>query len=154
MITFDEASLRRTLRSYFRYYRRSRLHPSLDNDSPEPRLVQSIGKVIAIPEVGDLHNRYEWRASLSLSAIEQPYRPTRRVWINPRLLYLRSKRGASENRMLHSSRSLSFRPRWNIQESLAMRFLVGTLVKPSKDGHMATHSFGGFVSCSSSRSLK
>jgi len=63
VIIFDEASLRRTLRSYFRYYHRSRLHLSLDKDSPDPRLVQSIGKVIAIPEVGGLHHRYERRAA-------------------------------------------------------------------------------------------
>ena len=32
VIIFDEASLRRTLRSYLRYYHRSRLHLSLDKD--------------------------------------------------------------------------------------------------------------------------
>jgi hypothetical protein len=31
--------------------------------------------------------------------------------------------------MLRSSRSLSFRPRWNIKEWLAMRFLVETVGK-------------------------
>src|SRR5215472_11006204 len=63
VITFDEALLRRTLRSYFRYYRRSRLHLSLDKDSPDPRSVQSIGRVIAIAELGGLHHRYEQRAA-------------------------------------------------------------------------------------------
>ena len=59
MIVVDEGSLRRTLRSYFRYYHRSRLHLSLDKDSPDSRSVQSVGKVIAFPEVGGLHHRYE-----------------------------------------------------------------------------------------------
>ena len=35
VIVFDEESLRRTLRSYFCYYHRSRLHLSLDKDSPD-----------------------------------------------------------------------------------------------------------------------
>src|SRR6266704_4694764 len=61
VIIFDEASLRRTLRLYFRYYHESRLHLSLDRDSPNSRPVQSLGKVIAIPEVGGLHHRYERR---------------------------------------------------------------------------------------------
>ena len=59
VIIFDEESLRRTLRSYFSYYHRSRLHLSLDKDSPDPRSVQSVGRVIAFPEVGGLHHRYE-----------------------------------------------------------------------------------------------
>jgi putative transposase len=63
VIIFDEASLRRTLRLYFRYYHESRLHLSLDRDSPNSRPVQSLGKVIAIPEVGGLHHRYERRAA-------------------------------------------------------------------------------------------
>src|SRR5881396_3134028 len=45
------------------YYHESRLHLSLDRDSPNPRPVQSLGKVIAIPEVGGLHHRYERRAA-------------------------------------------------------------------------------------------
>jgi putative transposase len=63
VMVFDEESLRRTLRSYFVYYHRSRLHLSLDRDSPDPRPVQSVGKVIAFSEVGGLHHRYERRAA-------------------------------------------------------------------------------------------
>jgi putative transposase len=63
VIVFDEQSLRYTLRSYFRYYHRSRLHLSLDKDSPDSRPVQASGQVIAIPEVGGLHHRYERRAA-------------------------------------------------------------------------------------------
>ena len=59
VIVFNEESLRRTLRSYFSYYHRSRLHLSLDKDSPDSRSVQSVGRVIAFPEVGGLHHRYE-----------------------------------------------------------------------------------------------
>src|SRR5215813_3807666 len=59
VIVLNEESLRRTLRSYFSYYHRSRLHMSLDKDSPDSRSVQSVGEIIAIPEVGGLHHRYE-----------------------------------------------------------------------------------------------
>jgi hypothetical protein len=63
LIIFNEASLRRTLRSYLHYYHGSRLHLSLNRDSPDSRLVQSVGKVIAIAEVGGLHHRYERRVA-------------------------------------------------------------------------------------------
>jgi putative transposase len=59
MVIFNEDSLRRTLRSYFRYYHRSRLHLSLDKDSPDSRPVQPLGKIVAVPEVGGLHHRYD-----------------------------------------------------------------------------------------------
>ncbi len=59
VIIFDEHSLRRTLRSYFSYYHRWRLHLSLERDSPESPPVQSVGKVVGFPEVGGLHHRYE-----------------------------------------------------------------------------------------------
>jgi putative transposase len=57
VIVFTEESLRHTIRAYIGYYHRSRLHLSLDRDSPDPRPVQSIGAVINIPEVGGLHHR-------------------------------------------------------------------------------------------------
>jgi len=38
---------------------RWRLHLSLDKDSPDSRSVQSVGRVMAFPEVGGLHHRYE-----------------------------------------------------------------------------------------------
>ena len=62
-IIFGEASLRRALRAYVRYYHRSRLHLSFEKDSPDPRPVQSVGTIFAIPEVGGLHHRYERRAA-------------------------------------------------------------------------------------------
>ena len=63
VIVFDEESLRRVLRSDIGYDNESRLHLSLDKDSPLPRAVQSVGSVIAIPQVGGLHHRYERRAA-------------------------------------------------------------------------------------------
>src|SRR5215472_6812820 len=64
VIVFHESSLRRTLKSYFEYYHRSRTHLSLGKDTPEPRAIQSpeVGSVVAVPQVGGLHHRYERRA--------------------------------------------------------------------------------------------
>ena len=63
LIVFDERSLRHALREYFQYYHTSRLHFSLDKDSPDPRPLECTGQVIAIPQVGGLHHRYERRAA-------------------------------------------------------------------------------------------
>ncbi len=51
--------------SYARYYNRFRTHLALEKDAPEPRPVQSkaLGEVMAFPEVGGLHHRYERRAA-------------------------------------------------------------------------------------------
>ena len=68
VIVLNEEALRHTLRSYFSYYHRSRLHLSLDRDSPDSRPEQSVGGVIAIPEVGGLHHRYERRAASSVAS--------------------------------------------------------------------------------------
>jgi putative transposase len=65
VIAFHENSLRRTLNSYFDYYHRSRTHLSLGRDSPEPRVIQpaDMGSIVAVPQVGGLHHRYERRAA-------------------------------------------------------------------------------------------
>lgn len=63
VIVFSEKSLRRVLHSYIGYYNDSRLHLSLDKDSPVPRDVQALGEIIAIPQVGGLHHRYERRVA-------------------------------------------------------------------------------------------
>ena len=65
VIVLHENSLRRTLHSYFDYYHRSRTHLSLGKDSPEPRAIQppEMGSVVALPQVGGLHHRYERRAA-------------------------------------------------------------------------------------------
>jgi putative transposase len=60
-----ETSLRRILSCYFAYYHQTRPHLSLDKDAPEPRSIQGLetGSVVAIPQVGGLHHRYERRAA-------------------------------------------------------------------------------------------
>jgi putative transposase len=65
VIVFHESSLRRILNSYFDYYHRSRTHLSLEKDSPQPRAIQppEMGSVVAVPQVGGLHHRYERRAA-------------------------------------------------------------------------------------------
>jgi putative transposase len=57
----NERHLRRLLRSYLVYYNVTRPHQGLDNDSPRRREVQSVasGRIVAVPEVGGLHHRYQ-----------------------------------------------------------------------------------------------
>ena len=61
LIVIDERHIRRILASYFDYYHRSRAHLSLGKDSPVPRPIENAkaGKIIALPQVGGLHHRYE-----------------------------------------------------------------------------------------------
>ena len=65
VIVFDERHLRRVLSAYFDYHHHSRTHLSLDKDCPDPRPIQppSAGTVVAFPQVGGLHHRYERRAA-------------------------------------------------------------------------------------------
>ena len=65
VIVFSEASLYRHMKSFLDSYHESRTHLSLAKDTPEPRDVQppEPGPVIAIPQVGGLHHRYERRAA-------------------------------------------------------------------------------------------
>jgi transposase InsO family protein len=65
IIIFNESHLRRVLSRYFQYHHRTRTHLSLDKDCPQPRRIQSAsaGDIIAFPEVGGLHHRYERRAA-------------------------------------------------------------------------------------------
>jgi len=65
VIVFSEAGLYRHLRNFADYYHRSRTHVGLQKDTPEPRPIQppEAGRIIAIPEVGGLHHRYERRAA-------------------------------------------------------------------------------------------
>jgi integrase-like protein len=64
VIVINEAHLRRVLTTYSRYYHRSRTHLGLKKDTPDHRPVSgtSTGPIVAIPEVGGLHHRYERRA--------------------------------------------------------------------------------------------
>jgi putative transposase len=61
VVIFNERHLRRVLSSYVDYYHRTRTHLSLDKDCPDPRFIQPprSGRVIAIPQVGGLHHRYQ-----------------------------------------------------------------------------------------------
>jgi hypothetical protein len=57
-LIFGEAHLRRTLRSYARYYNRARTHLSLAKDAPIHRPIHKRGAVIARPHLGGLHHEY------------------------------------------------------------------------------------------------
>ena len=65
VIVFNEAGLHRLMTRYCSYHERSRTHLSLNKDTPIPRPVAppENGAVVAIPEVGSLHHRYERRAA-------------------------------------------------------------------------------------------
>jgi transposase InsO family protein len=61
VIVLNASGLRRILKSYVAYYTTSRTHLSLEKDSPEPRPVSPPprGRVVAVPQVGGLHHRYD-----------------------------------------------------------------------------------------------
>src|SRR5580704_11034381 len=65
VIVFHESSLRRILASYLDYCHRSRTHLSWGKDWPQPRSIQpaKMGSVVALPQVGGLHHRYERRVA-------------------------------------------------------------------------------------------
>ena len=65
VIVSNEAGLKRLMTLYCSYYEQSRTHLALDKDTPIPRPVMppSDGDIVAIPEVGGLHHRYERRAA-------------------------------------------------------------------------------------------
>jgi len=65
VVVLSERHLRRVLASYIAYYHKSRTHLGLEKDAPDRRPVQpaSPGRIVAIPEVGGLHHRYERRAA-------------------------------------------------------------------------------------------
>ena len=62
-VILNARRLKTTLAAYFRYYHASRTHLALDKQSPLPREVSSIGRIIAIPQLGGLHHRYERAAA-------------------------------------------------------------------------------------------
>ena len=65
VVVFNERHLRRVLRSYLAYYHGSRTHLALGKDAPEARAIEPAGadRVVARPEVGGLHHRYERQAA-------------------------------------------------------------------------------------------
>ena len=57
-IILGEAHLRRTLKSYAKYYNRARTHLSLAKDSPIHRPVQRYGEIIAHLRLAGFHHKY------------------------------------------------------------------------------------------------
>jgi hypothetical protein len=65
VIVFGEASLYQHVKMFIHYFHESRTHLSLAKDTPDTRAVHppELGPVVAIPQVGGLHHRYERRAA-------------------------------------------------------------------------------------------
>ena len=65
VIVLNAIGLSRILTRYVAYYHESRTHLSLAKDSPQPRPIArpTIGPVVAIPQVGGLHHRYDRQAA-------------------------------------------------------------------------------------------
>jgi len=65
VVVLGERHLRRLMSDYVSYYLRDRCHLSLGKDAPEMRPVLARptegARVVALPRVGGLHHRYEWR---------------------------------------------------------------------------------------------
>jgi transposase InsO family protein len=65
VIVFGRRHLLRLMRAYIDYYHKDRCHLGLDKNTPHERPVaprrSSTAKVVALPRVGGLHHRYEWR---------------------------------------------------------------------------------------------
>jgi transposase InsO family protein len=61
----NEAHLKNIFCSYFAYYHNDRTHLSLGKDTPNGRPIQPRPagkcKIIALPRMGGLHHRYEWK---------------------------------------------------------------------------------------------
>ena len=74
VIIFSETALYRQVKSFAEYYHRSRTHISLSKDSPESRVVQppELGRIVAIPQVGGLHHRYERRSLKTMESSDCP----------------------------------------------------------------------------------
>ena len=58
MIVFGEAHLRRILDKFVVYYNKSRIHRSLDKDSPFHRAIERVGVITSHPILGGLHHQY------------------------------------------------------------------------------------------------
>jgi putative transposase len=65
IIIANERGLRRALHADVEYYLHSRTHLSLGKDAPisRPVATSSDGAIVAIPQLGGLHRRYERRAA-------------------------------------------------------------------------------------------
>jgi transposase InsO family protein len=58
MIVFGAAHLRRILGKYVVYYNESRIHRSLDKDSPFHQALSASGVINSQPILGGLHHQY------------------------------------------------------------------------------------------------
>ncbi len=67
VVVIGERHLVRPIRSYVDYYHGDRSHLGLAKDAPDQRPVtprrSPTAKVVALPRVGGLHHRYEWRVA-------------------------------------------------------------------------------------------
>ena len=65
VVVFSATGLQRLMHLYCDYYEQSRTHLSLDKDAPIPRSIARPieGRIVAIPQVGGLHHRYERHAA-------------------------------------------------------------------------------------------
>ena len=65
VIVCNQSGLRRILNAYVEYYLHSRTHLALNKDTPVSRPVAppADGGIVAIPQLGGLHHRYERRAA-------------------------------------------------------------------------------------------
>ena len=65
MIIVNAQHLRRVLQDYLVYYNEARTHHALSKDAPVPRATSPLHeeKIIAVPQLGGLHHRYERRAA-------------------------------------------------------------------------------------------
>ncbi len=61
VMVLGERHLKRILTAYFSYYHECRPHSSLERNSPMPREVEppAQGRIVAIPQVGGIHHRYQ-----------------------------------------------------------------------------------------------
>ena len=65
VVVFNATGLQRLMQLYCTYYEQSRTHLSLNKDAPIPRPIATPvnGRVVANPQVGGLHHRYERQAA-------------------------------------------------------------------------------------------
>lgn len=67
VVVFNDRHLLRLLREYVAYYHDDRIHLGLAKATPANRLPQTRpagdAEVVALPRLGGLHHRYEWRAA-------------------------------------------------------------------------------------------
>ena len=65
VVVFGQRHAIRLACEYIAYHHEDRTHLGLDRDTPDKRPVtprpSPTAKVIALPRVGGLHHRYEWR---------------------------------------------------------------------------------------------